>query len=189
MIGSNYIIIDNNSMNQKDEFGSDKSLELGTDVEEFSNDIIVKHIQSKFTGHGLATIIECILKAQGYTTLKSEPGKDEGIDILAGSGPLGFSEPRICIHVKSSMSPIDVRVLRELRGVKERIKANQGLLASWGGFTKDAISEAKTDFFSIRLWNQRDILDQITKHYELIDDELKTELPLKRIGALVNEIE
>ena len=63
------------------------------------------------------------------------------------------------------------------------------MLVSWGGFTKDAISEAKTDFFSIRLWNQRDILDQITKHYELIDDELKTELPLKRIGALVNEIE
>jgi restriction system protein len=180
---------DNNIVNHQDQIGSKKGLELETDIEEYSKDIIIKFIQSKFSGHGLATIIESIMKTQGYTTLKSEPGKDEGIDILAGSGPLGFSEPRICVQVKSSLSPVDVRVLRELRGVKERVKANQGLLVSWGGFTKDAITEAKSDFFSIRLWDQRAILEQITNQYENFDDELKAELPLKRIWTLVNEIE
>lgn len=130
MIESDGNFRDNNIVNQQNQIES-KVSESETDIEEFSKDIIVKFIQSKFSGHGLATIIESILKAQGYTTLKSEPGKDEGIDILAGSGPLGFSEPRICVQVKSSLSPVDVRVLRELRGVKERVKASQGLLVSW----------------------------------------------------------
>jgi restriction system protein len=63
---------------------------LEVDIEEFSRDDIIKFIESKFSGHGLARIIESILKAQGYVTLKSEPGKDGGVDILAGSGPWGL---------------------------------------------------------------------------------------------------
>ena len=53
----------------------------------------MKHLEANFAGHHLARLIEAILKAQGYVTRKSEPGKDGGIDILAGSGPLGFNEP------------------------------------------------------------------------------------------------
>ena len=41
---------------------------------------------TKFCGHNLVRLVEAILKAQGYVTTKSEPGKDNGIDILAGSG-------------------------------------------------------------------------------------------------------
>jgi len=67
----------------------------------------------------LAKLVEAILKAQGYITTKSELGKDGGIDILAGSGPLGFNEPKICTQVKSSSSAIDVRILRELQGVMQ----------------------------------------------------------------------
>lgn len=39
--------------------------------------------------------------------------------------------------------PIDVRILRELTGVMQNVSATQGLLVAWGGFTKDAIQEAK----------------------------------------------
>jgi len=107
--------------------------------------------------------------------------------VLAGSGPLGFSEPRICAQIKSSPSPIDVRVLRELRGVMERVNANQGLLVAWGGFTKDGIQEARNLFFSMRLWDEGGVLNEISNHYEALDDEVKAELPLKRIWTLVEE--
>jgi restriction system protein len=157
------------------------------DIEQHSRDQIVKYVGAKFSGHGLARLVEAILKSQGYITRKSEPGKDGGIDILAGSGPLGFNEPRICAQVKSSSSPIDVRILRELQGVMQRVNAKQGLLVAWGGFTKDAIQEARNDFFSMRLWDQGALLNEIAKHYEQFDDELKAELPLKRIWILVEE--
>jgi restriction system protein len=61
------------------------------------------------------------------------------------------------------------------------------LLVAWGGFTKDAIQEARDDFFLIRLWDQGGLLNEIVKHYEQFDDELKAELPLKRIWTLVEE--
>jgi restriction system protein len=157
------------------------------DVEQHARDQIVKYISAKFSGHGLARLIESILSVQGYKTLKSEPGKDGGVDILAGLGQLGFNQPSICVQVKSSPSPVDVRILRELKGVMQNVSATQGLLVAWGGFTKDAIQEAKNLYFSVRLWDQGNIIDEIIEHYENFCDELKAELPLKRIWTLVSE--
>jgi restriction system protein len=91
--------------------------------------------------------------------------------------------------VKSSSSAIDVKVLRELQGVVSKVRASQGLLVSWGGFTTQALQEARDAFFSIRLWDQGALLDEIFKYYERFDDELKAELPLKRIWGLVIEEE
>lgn len=157
------------------------------DLEQAARDRIVKYIDIKFRGHNLARLIESILKAQGYVTSNSAPGKDGGVDILAAPGALGFDEPRICVQVKSSSSFTDSRVLRELQGTMQRVKATQGLLVSWGGFTKDTIQESRSDFFSIRLWDQGDIIDEIMKCYDNMDAEIKSELPLKRMWLLVDE--
>lgn len=70
-----------------------------------------------------------------------------------------------------------------------KIGAKQGLLVSWGGFTNKAIQEVRDVFFSIRLWDQGKIIEEILRHYERFDDELKAELPLKRIWTLVIEEE
>jgi restriction system protein len=161
--------------------------EVKIDIERHAKDQIIKHISAKFSGHGLARLIEAILSAEGYSTLNSDPGKDGGVDILAGQGHLGFGQPSLCVQVKSSSNPADVRILRELQGVMHNVNAKQGLLAAWGGFTKDAISEAKSLFFSVRLWDQGDIIDEIIRHYEMFNDELKAELPLKRIWGLVED--
>jgi restriction system protein len=69
----------------------------------------------------------------------------------------------------------------------QNVRATQGLLVAWGGFTKDAIREAKNLYFSVRLWDQGNIIDEIIEHYENFCDELKPELPLKRIWTLVSE--
>jgi len=157
------------------------------DIEQYARDEIVKFIGRKFKGHDLARLVEAVLNAQGYVTLKSDPGPDGGVDILAGAGPLGFDNPKICIQVKSSASPVDVKILRELQGVMSKVRAEQGLLVSWGGFNNKAIQEARDAFFSIRLWDSGNLIEAIFKHYEHFDDELKAELPLKRIWGLVPE--
>ncbi len=157
------------------------------DIEGYAKDQIVKHIGAKFKGHDLPRLVDAILQAQGYVTKQSPPGPDGGVDILAAAGPLGFDQPRVCVQVKSSESVVDVKVIRELQGVMAKVRAEQGLLVAWSGFTNKAAQEARDAFFSIRLWDQGNLLDEIFKYYERFNDELKAELPLKRIWGLVLE--
>lgn len=66
-------------------------------------------------------------------------------------------------------------------------KADQGLLMSWGGFNSPVIKEARQSFFSVRLWDADDLVEALLKNYDRIPEDLKSELPLKRIWALVPE--
>lgn len=137
------------------------------DIEEYAKYQTVKQIAAKFKGHGLGRLVEAILRAQGYVTRLSPAGPDGGMDILAAAGPLGFDKPRVCIQVKSSSSPVDVKIIRELQGMMSKVRAEQGLLVSWGGFTSAAIQESKDAFFSIRLWDKGALLEEIFRYYVL----------------------
>jgi restriction system protein len=64
-------------------------------------------------------------------------------------------------------------------------KADEGLLVSWGGFNSVVQKEARLSFFSIRLWDADDLLAAVTRNYDKLPEELQTDLPLKRIWALV----
>jgi restriction system protein len=157
------------------------------DVEEYAKDQIIKYIDKKFKGHNLARLVNAILEVQGYKTTVSPPGPDGGVDILASGGTLGFDNPKICVQVKSSSAPVDVKILRDLKGTMRDVKAEQGLLISWSGFKDTVIKGAKNDFFFIRLWDQGDLLNEIFRCYDRFDDELKAELPLKRMWGLIIE--
>jgi len=163
--------------------------EVSYDIEDITRTGIIKYINQHFKGHDLPRLIDAILKAQGYITKVSPPGPDGGVDILAAPGPLGFDAPKICVQVKSGSSPLDVGVFHELVGVINSVEAQQGLLVSWGGFKSSVLNEAKKKFFSIRLWDQDNLLEEIFKHYEKFSDELKAELSLKRIWVLVQKEE
>lgn len=157
------------------------------DVEQAARDQILDHIRRKFAGHRLATLVEAVLRAEGYLTRVSPPGPDGGVDILAGSGPMGFGPPRLCVQVKSGSTPADVSVLRGLQGILQNFRADQGLLVSWGGYKASVLQEARQSFFTIRLWDSGDLLGAILKNHDRFPDELQAELPLKRIWALVLE--
>lgn len=157
------------------------------DLEETGRDEILKFIQANFKEHDLARLVNSILVAQGYKTEVSPPGPDGGVDILAGSGALGFDQPRLCVQVKSGSSQEGQKTFNELLGVVSKFASQQGLLVSWSGFTKPVKADARKDFFRIRLWDQGDIVDAILRNYERFDDEIKAELPLKRIWVLVND--
>lgn len=157
------------------------------DIEQAARDQIMEYISRHFKGHELAQLVEAVLKAQGYITKRSAPGPDGGVDILAASGPMGFDKPYLCIQVKSSDSPIDVTAFRNLQGIIKGFGADQGLFVSWGGFKSTVHDEARRSFFTIRLWDSGDLIEAIFKYYERFDEEIKAELPLKRIWCLVKE--
>jgi restriction system protein len=164
-----------------------ESIEEISDLSQLARDQIVAHIQSHFAGHALAGLVDAVLRVDGWVTKVSPPGTDGGVDILAGRGTLGLDEPRLCVQVKSQASPADVTILRTLQGSMQTLSARQGLLVCWGGFTKASQSEARQSYFSVRLWESRDLVEAIYRTYEQLPAEIQAELPLKRVWMLVLE--
>lgn len=157
------------------------------DLERYAQDQIRARIGARFKGHELTRLVTELINTQGYQTYMSPPGPDGGVDILAGGGPMGFDRPRLCVQVKSGGTPVDVSVLRELQGVMKNFGAEQGLLASWGGFKESVYREARTLFFEIRLWDSDKLVQALLEHYNELPDDVQAELPLKRIWTLVPE--
>jgi len=157
------------------------------DLEETARDEILKFIQANFKGHELARLVDAVLRAQGYRTKVMPPGPDGGVDILSGSGSLGFDEPRLCVQVKSGGVAEGQKTFNELRGVMSKFDSEQGLLVSWSGFTKPMHQDARNDFFRVRLWDQGDIVEAVLQNYERLEDEIKADLPLKRVWVLVKD--
>jgi len=168
---------------------TDETVEPVVDLADYAGTQIRLWIAQKFAGHALADLINAVLEAQGYVTEVSPPGPDGGVDIIAGQGAMGFDPPRLLVQVKSGDSQQDVKVLRELRGVMQDFKAEQGLFVAWGGFKRTVLAEAKKNFFELRLWDASDVVENVLRYYDKFPEELKTDLPLKRIWVLVQEQE
>lgn len=154
------------------------------DIEQAGRDQVAKLILARFQGHGMARLVDAVLRARGYTTYLSPEGPDKGIDILAAPEPMGFGEPRVCVQVKSGDSALDRPTLDQLIGTMQNVQASHGLLVSWGGFKSSVDKEEATQFFRVRLWDQGDLINQVLTHYDKLDDDIRTELPLKRIWVV-----
>jgi len=154
------------------------------DLELIARDQIARLIYSRFAGHGLETLVEAILNAQGFTTHHTDKGADGGIDILAAPGTLGFGQPRICVQVKSQDTPLERPVLDQLVGTMQHVGADQGLLVCWGGFKPTIKRELPRLFFKVRLWDQVDLIEQFLANYDKLSEDLRAEIPLKRLWAV-----
>lgn len=160
-----------------------------TDLEELVHDQIADLIAARFKGHGLTRLVEAILQAQGYTTYRSPEGADGGADILAGAGPLGFGAPRLCVEVKSESTPIGRESVDKLLGAMTKFNAGEGLFVAWGGFKGNVQKELATQFFRLRLWTRKELLEQLFEQYDRLDEDLKAELPLKRVWMVATQDE
>jgi len=160
--------------------------EVDTDLEELGHSQIIKLIEAKFKGHNLTRLVSAILEAQGYTCWQSPEGADGGADILAGDGPMGFGNQRICVEVKSGDGLVDRPTVDKLMGAMTKFNATQGLFVSWGGYRSNVQKELASSFFRVRLWTQHDLLEQLFAHYDNLDESIKAELPLKRVWTVAN---
>lgn len=157
------------------------------DIERVARDAINKCISTRFPAHELSDLVAAILRASGMTTYVAPAGKDGGVDVLAGSGPLGMDQPRICVQVKFTKDPVSAMVVRELQGVMARVGADQALLVSWSGVTRDAERELRQEFFRVRVWDADDLFEQLTVVYDRLPEEIQAKLPLKRIWTIATE--
>ncbi|WP_429912686.1 restriction endonuclease [Glycocaulis sp.] len=158
---------------------------LAVDLSDLARQQIEQHIEANFSGHGFTELVAAILRAQGYRTEVSPPGPDRGVDIVAGKGALGFEGPKLVVQVKSGSVVVDQPTLQGLLGCIQDTHADNGLLVSWSGF-KDTVRRRVNElYFRVRLWDRDEVLDALFVVYEHLPEEVRADLPLKRLWTLV----
>ena len=71
-------------------------------------------------------------------------------------------------------------------GAMTKFNATQGLFVAWGGFKGNVQKELASSFFRVRLWTQHDLLEQLFMFYDKLEEDIKAELPLKRIWTVAS---
>jgi len=157
----------------------------GIDVVEAARDVIRTFIIESFKGHKLSELTAAILEAKGLTCVVSPPGPDKGIDILAGSGPLGLDEPRLVVQCKSEVGSVGSDVVQKLLGVVGGVTgAQQGLLVAFGGINGPAKQLLNNQQFRIKVWDTDELIDNLLAVFERLDPEIASEIPLQRVWTL-----
>ena len=168
--------------------GSEEAADAANvNLEELAADRIERLIEARFKGHDLALLVEAILQAEGYTTYRSPEGAVGGADILAGGGELGFGKPQICVEVKSGSDPVDRPTVDKLIGAGQKFGAETCLFVSWGGFKPNVQKELARDFFRVRLWSRKELLEKLFTHYAQLPEEIRLALPLKRVWMVATD--
>ncbi|MCS4476929.1 restriction endonuclease [Clostridium botulinum] len=166
------------------ELVNDSEKTSAIDLNEYIFDRISERIIQRFKGYKMEVLINEILKVKGFTTYRSPEGCDYGVDLLASSSTLGFGSLKICVQVKIQDDPVDRPTLDQLIGTMSNYSADYGLLVSWSGFKTSVIKEIPKQFFKVRLWDSKNIIEEIFINYDKLNDEIKTSIPLKRYGML-----
>lgn len=150
-------------------------------------DRIRTHLVENFSGHKLTRLVADILEALGFSCEVSLAGPDGGVDILAGSGPLGLDSPTLIVEVKSEPGPVGAPVVRGLHSAMNQHKADQGLLVAWGGVTNAARKEFERDRTFFRVWDAEEVLDRLFDTYDRLPRDTQAKIPLKRSWVLDEE--
>lgn len=141
-------------------------------------------VMSHFREHEMTRLVASILTALGFVCEVSPAGPDGGIDILAGSGPLGFGAPTVVVEVKSEPGAVGSAVLRTLHSAVTRHNADYGILVAWGGVSKPAMAEFSHLRTTIRVWDGEALLDKLFDTYPQLPDSIRAQLPLKQAWVL-----
>jgi len=161
--------------------------EEAIDPAQLAREQIRQQITETIAGHDLADLVGAIFEARGFTVTVSPPGADGGIDLLMGSGATGHESPTVVAQIKTGQAGIEQ--YRAIFGLKEALKADQGLLVAWRGFQGTVRREARAAHFSMLLWDADDLLDALFESYDSIRDDVRSRLPLERTWVLVPNAE
>ncbi len=163
--------------------------DLDDDLDQVIKDRIVARFRRQYAGAQLEYLVSGILKASGYHVLQTRKGPDGGIDVLAGKGDMGFSEPRLCVQVKGRTTPVDLREYSSLPGNINSFGADHGLLVSLGGFTKPVRDRnEQQSFFMIRLWGPDELAQRLLENYDSLPGDIRADfradIPLETARVL-----
>lgn len=124
-------------------------------------------------------LVAGILRGMGYQTTVAQDGPDRGVDIFASPDGLGLREPRIFVEVKHRSGAMGADQVRKFLG--GRRPGDRCLYVSTGGFTKEARFEAERSNVPLTLVTLPMLRELLVQHYERMDSEARTLVPLQRL--------
>lgn len=145
---------------------------------------ILERIRLRFSGWRLGYLVASVLRASGYHAVETGQGAEGGVDVVAGSGDMGFGGPRLCVQVKSGGSPVDLPDYIRLRDSIGSYGADHGLLVGLGGFTGAVRKENERSFFQIRLWGPFDLAERLLGVYDALPGDIRGDVPLENLKVL-----
>jgi restriction system protein len=153
------------------------------EAEENSWDQIQEYLY-KISPYDFQDLVADLLSAMGYhVSWVAPPGKDQGIDIIAYTDPLGAKPPRIKVQVKRKEQSVSVGDLRSFLAVLGSDEL--GVFVSSSGFSKDAEIEARNqERRKITLIDLESLFDLWLKHYDKLSQDAKQRFPLRPIYFL-----
>lgn len=155
----------------------DTADEVSIQVEESTEDFIIKRLKTKLTPHEFEKFIAHLLTCMGYHARVTQQSSDGGIDIIAHKDELGFEPPIIKVQCKQTLDQIGRPKVQELHGAIET--GEHGLFVTLGPFSKDA-SVFERSKPNLRLIDGNTLIELIYNHYEDFDPRFKMLLPLRR---------
>jgi len=157
---------------------ADEAAFIAEDVEETTQDFVLKQLAHELKGHPLAHFVAHVLRAMGYRTRVSPEGPDRGIDILAHKDELGFEPPIVKVQVKSAGGTVGEPLVSALYGTVA--PAEFGLFVTLGTFSTQARNFANGKS-NLRLIDGAGLVVLVLEHYDRLDAPYKAIIPLKRI--------
>lgn len=120
----------------------------------------------------------------GYATPHiAAPGPGGGTDILAYPDPLGAQTPHVRVQVKHRVQKASREEIAALRGIIRQDR-EIGLFMSSGGFTSQAVSEARNGAVHIQLMDLDMFLESWMSHYDKLAEEDRARLRLRPVYFL-----
>jgi restriction system protein len=128
-------------------------------------------------------LVAGLLRGMGYfVEWIAPPGKDGGVDILALADPVGTRGPRVKVQVKREQAKTSAPTLRAFYSVLR--DGDIGVFVTLGGFTSDAITEARGETRRIRLIDATQFFNLWVEHYQSIPEEDRRRLPIRTVAFL-----
>ncbi len=155
----------------------DTAQEVSIQVEESTEDFIIKRLKTKLTPYDFEKFIAHLLTCMGYHARVTKQSHDGGIDVIAHKDELGFEPPIIKVQCKQTLEQIGRPKVQELHGAIEN--GEHGLFVTLGSFSNEAFTFERSKP-NLRLIDGNTLIDLIYAHYEAFDPRYKTLLPLKR---------
>lgn len=130
-------------------------------------------------------LVAALLRGMGYhTPYVAPPGPDGGTDIIAYQDPLGTIKPHIRVQVKHRKTAKATREeVAALRGIIRQDR-EIGLFVSSGGFSSDAMREARSGTVHIELIDLDRFLELWESSYDRLTEEDRGLLRLRRVSFL-----
>jgi restriction system protein len=144
----------------------------------------VRAVLHQMDPYDFQRLVAGLLRGMGYHVNWVAPqGKDQGVDIVALSDPIGTRGPRIKVQVKREQSKTSAPTLRAFYSVLH--DGDVGVFVTLGGFTSEAETEARNEIRRIRLIDATEFFRLWARHYDDIPEEDRRRLPISSVPFLV----